>query len=34
MQGYRVNLAMFPNCLCNNSFRDATYDEVYSASDF
>ena len=26
-----VNHAMFPNCLCDNSFRDATYDEVYGA---
>jgi hypothetical protein len=25
---------MFPNCLCDNSFRDAIYDEVCSASDF
>ena len=24
-----VNHATFPNCLCDNSFRDATYDEVY-----
>ena len=27
-----VNHAMFPNCLCDNSVRDATYDEVYSAT--
>ena len=27
----KVNHAMFPNCLCDTSFRDATYDEVYSA---
>jgi hypothetical protein len=30
----QLNHAMFPNYLCDNSFRDATYDEVYSASDF
>jgi hypothetical protein len=29
--GLPVNRATFPNCLCDNSFRDATYDEVYSA---
>jgi hypothetical protein len=29
MAGYQY--AMFPNCLCDNSVRDATYDEVYSA---
>jgi hypothetical protein len=32
--GLPVTHAMFPNCPCDNSFRDATYDEVYSASDF
>jgi hypothetical protein len=26
-----LNQAMFPNCLCDNSVRDATYDEVYGA---
>jgi hypothetical protein len=26
-----VNHAMFHNCLYDNSFRDATYDKVYSA---
>ena len=26
-----VNHAMFPNYRCDNSFRDATYDEVHSA---
>jgi hypothetical protein len=31
---YVSNHAMFPNYLCANSFRDATYNEVYSASDF
>jgi len=25
------NHATFPNCLCDNSFSDATYDEVYSS---
>ena len=29
--GLPVKYAVFPNCLCDNSFRDATYDEVYSA---
>jgi len=28
MAGYQR--AMFPNCLCDNSVRDATYEEVYS----
>jgi hypothetical protein len=27
----QVNHAIFPNCLCDNSVRDATYDEMYSA---
>jgi len=29
--GLPATHAMFPNCLCNNSFRDATYDDVYGA---
>jgi hypothetical protein len=24
-----VNHVMFPNCLCDNSIRGSTYDEVY-----
>lgn len=29
--GLPVNHAMFPNCLYDNSVRDATYDELYRA---
>jgi hypothetical protein len=28
---FDVNHAMFPICLCDNSLRDVTYDEVDSA---